>query len=311
MAEGRKIITVTQGGVLYRDEKSIVQWIDFQACNANWAKGYKKPLEEEARIVGWRHYYLPYVELATEPKIRFEFANIDQADHQLLVPMYRYGGWYTWLHVAELLSEDEIPSENAASSEDAISSEEYETTSEDEDSSEEYEITSEDEDSSQDEIPSEHQHTSKAAGVNPMKRAVNKMIAAFSDHEAQPAEDITLSKPLLIFVAGPYRSPDSIDRAANVNAVRKVVKQLMLKGHFVLDGHWLLHTFFGDDRIDNDEIMRQTLSWLERCDAIYVLDRSAGVEREIEKAQELGLQVFNSLDEIPLSDGSQREIKLA
>ncbi len=262
MAEGQKIITVTQGGILYRDEKSIVQWIDFKACNANWVKGYKKPLEEEARIVGWRHYYLPYVELATEPKIRLEFANIDEADHQLLVPMYRHGGWYTWLHVAEPLPEDEVSSQNEFPPEDEIPLED--------------EVSSENETTPEDEIP---------------------------------LEDMMLSKPLLIFVAGPYCNPDSVDRTANVNAVRKVVKQLMLKGHFVLDGHWLLHTFFGDDQIDNDEIMRQTLSWLERCDAIYVLDKSAGVEREIEKAQELNLQVFNSLDEVLQADGSDYETK--
>ena len=108
-----------------------------------------------------------------------------------------------------------------------------------------------------------------------------------------------MSRPLLIFVSGPYRNPDSIQRKANIGAVRRVCKQLMLKGHLVIDGHWLLETFENDDHITYDEIMRQTLGWLERCDGLYVLACSAGVEIEIEKAEALGLTVFTSLDDVP------------
>src|SRR6266542_3489282 len=77
-----------------------------------------------------------------------------------------------------------------------------------------------------------------------------------------------VAEPLLIFVAGPYTNPSAPERERNVSIVHEVTKQLMRKGHIVLECHSLEHAFSDDDELTHADFLRQTLSWLSRCDAI-------------------------------------------
>jgi Domain of unknown function (DUF4406) len=108
-----------------------------------------------------------------------------------------------------------------------------------------------------------------------------------------------MPEPLLIFVAGPYTNPSAPERERNVSVVHGVIKQLMRKGHIVLECHSLEHAFSGDDELMHADFLRQTLSWLSKCDAIYFVSSSPGADLELAKAEALGIRVFHSLDEVP------------
>lgn len=89
------IITVTQGGVLYRDRERIVRWIDFARCHQNW-QAYRADAPTDRRYVGWRNTgNVLDIEFFTEPRTRFVFISYVQRDTTLLKPMQWYD-WYTF-----------------------------------------------------------------------------------------------------------------------------------------------------------------------------------------------------------------------
>ncbi|MGB7338668.1 MAG: hypothetical protein WBC91_07245 [Phototrophicaceae bacterium] len=103
MARFDSIITVTQGGVLYKDIAEIIRWIDFKQCNRNW---YRQP---EQRPSPYTHQYdrccvarrsftnasLPYIEFFTDPILRLEFDNPEYL-WDLLKQMKLYGNWVAY-----------------------------------------------------------------------------------------------------------------------------------------------------------------------------------------------------------------------
>ena len=94
----RHLITVTPGGILYRDRADVVRWIDFKACNLSWLRTRATLSPEDERIVGWRNTgdvaWLD-VEFFTEPHTRFVFRSYADRDSLLLNPMWTHGGWLT------------------------------------------------------------------------------------------------------------------------------------------------------------------------------------------------------------------------
>ncbi len=94
---GKQIISVTPGGVLYRDELEVVHWVDFKECSRNWLKTRPNPTEGDRRRVGLRDTNGKSidVEFFTEPRIRFVFADQAERAELLIAPMRKYG-WYTW-----------------------------------------------------------------------------------------------------------------------------------------------------------------------------------------------------------------------
>ncbi len=106
------------------------------------------------------------------------------------------------------------------------------------------------------------------------------------------------TKPLLIFIAGPYNSPEASVREENVKCIQQIAKVLISKGHFVLECHSLEHALRGTE-LKHAEFLRQTLNWLKRCDAIFFAAPSPGANMELRKAEELGLPVFKNLEEVP------------
>lgn len=98
MARFHRIITITQGGILYSDIAEIVRWIDFLECLQN-RDYYLAPghADGSVRCVGWHSYYgaqLPYVEFFMVPLLRLEFAGADDL-YDLLRTMYENGDWIT------------------------------------------------------------------------------------------------------------------------------------------------------------------------------------------------------------------------
>jgi hypothetical protein len=95
----RHIITVTSGGILYRNSDDIISWIDFKNCNENWLATLKEPSQTEDDYCVGIHdteqaTWLD-VEFYSEPHTRFEFRSYAQRDTLLFHPMQTLGGWIT------------------------------------------------------------------------------------------------------------------------------------------------------------------------------------------------------------------------
>jgi hypothetical protein len=101
MARIHSIITVTLGGILYRDIAEIPRWIDFRLCNELYCTEYMSKLrlrigQHDTRCVGRHSFHLAplaYIEFFTDPITRLEFE-----DHQqlwdVLKQMNLHGGWF-------------------------------------------------------------------------------------------------------------------------------------------------------------------------------------------------------------------------
>jgi hypothetical protein len=116
--------------------------------------------------------------------------------------------------------------------------------------------------------------------------------------------------PLLILVAGPYRSgtgddPRLIDE--NVRAMNEAALALFRRGHLAVTGEALAlpliatagSTEIGDETFD--EIFHPIARMLlVRCDAVLRIGGdSAGADEMVAIARERGLQVFTSLADVP------------
>lgn len=100
MARFHSIITVTQGGILYRDIAEIVRWLDFRECQENYID--EQQLSEtlsnqlDSRCVGRCSCYLaplPYIEFFTTPILRLEFEDHKQL-LDLLEEIQVCGDWF-------------------------------------------------------------------------------------------------------------------------------------------------------------------------------------------------------------------------
>ena len=118
------------------------------------------------------------------------------------------------------------------------------------------------------------------------------------------------NKPLMILIAGPYRSgtnddPEKIQ--ANVHLMESFAVPIFRKGHIPVLGEWFalpLVSLSGSKQIGDEafnEIFHPIAErLLEKCDAVLrVGGTSSGVDLMVKTAQNLGLQIFYSMDEIP------------
>jgi hypothetical protein len=118
------------------------------------------------------------------------------------------------------------------------------------------------------------------------------------------------NKPLLILIAGPYRSgtnddPEKIQ--ANVHFMESFALPIFRKGHIPLLGEWFalpLVALAGSKKIGDvpfSEIFHPIAErLLEKCDAVLrVGGASQGADLMVEVARKQGLHIYFSLDEIP------------
>ncbi len=118
---------------------------------------------------------------------------------------------------------------------------------------------------------------------------------------------ISMTKPLLILIAGPYRSgtngdPDLI--AQNLARLEDASGPIFRLGHVPMIGEWvalpILRTLDEADAGDGDVMYETAHRLLQHCDAVLRLPgESAGADKDVEIAQQRGLPVYRSLDEIP------------
>ena len=115
---------------------------------------------------------------------------------------------------------------------------------------------------------------------------------------------------MMILIAGPYRSGSGDDpkrMAANVNDMESYALPIFRLGHVPVLGEWFAlplvklsgSTQIGDERFN--EIFHPIAErLLNKCDAVLrVGGASQGADLMVQTAEEKGLQIYYSLEEIP------------
>lgn len=115
-----------------------------------------------------------------------------------------------------------------------------------------------------------------------------------------------MNTPLLILIAGPYRSGTDGDPAriaANLERLEQASAPIFRLGHVPMIGEWValpvLRTLEAD-AADGDVMYATAHRLLQHCNAVLRLPgASAGADKDVEIARQRGLPVYFSVDEIP------------
>jgi hypothetical protein len=120
------------------------------------------------------------------------------------------------------------------------------------------------------------------------------------------------AKPMLILIAGPYRSGTGDDpekMAANLDRLEAVAVPLFRAGHIPVIGEWValpLGRQAGSKGVSDpvyDEFAYPVAErLLQHCDAVLRLPgASKGADQDVKLARERGLPVYFDLSEVPCS----------
>ena len=118
------------------------------------------------------------------------------------------------------------------------------------------------------------------------------------------------NKPLLILVAGPYRSGTNDDPQlieANVKAMTGAALELYKMGHMPVLGEWFALPLIEaagskkvGDQIFNDIFHPIAIKLIDHCDAVLRIGgASAGADEMVNVGRKKGKIVFYNKDEIP------------
>jgi len=118
---------------------------------------------------------------------------------------------------------------------------------------------------------------------------------------------IAMKTPLLILIAGPYRSGTDGDPALiarNLERLEEAAAPIHRLGHVPMIGEWVaLPILRGMDESDAEggDVMYETAHrLLQHCDAVLRLPgASAGADKDVEIARERGLPVYRTIEEVP------------
>ncbi|MDN3445429.1 DUF4406 domain-containing protein [Microbacterium sp. APC 3901] len=116
-----------------------------------------------------------------------------------------------------------------------------------------------------------------------------------------------MTTPLLILIAGPYRSGTGGDPALiarNLERLEEAAAPIHRLGHVPMIGEWvalpILRGMDEADAADGDVMYETAHRLLQHCDAVLRLPGdSAGADKDVEIALERGLPVYRSIEEIP------------
>jgi len=122
-----------------------------------------------------------------------------------------------------------------------------------------------------------------------------------------------MKKPLLILIAGPYRSGtnDVPERmTANLQALERYALPLYRAGHLPMIGEWvalpIIRTAGSEcvgDLVYQEYLYPVASRLLERCDAVLrIPGESKGADQDVAIARERGLPVFFELEQVPAID---------
>ena len=123
-----------------------------------------------------------------------------------------------------------------------------------------------------------------------------------------------MNKPMLILIAGPYRSgtndePEQL--AKNLEFLESAAWPIFEAGHIPMIGEWValpvmagINSVFGDDA--SLTVLTPTAErLLQHCDGVLRLPGdSTGADNDVRIANERGIPVFTSVDELPRHDAA-------
>ena len=97
---------------------------------------------------------------------------------------------------------------------------------------------------------------------------------------------------MYVYIAGPYTKPDPVANTRKAIAAGEAVATV---GHFPFIPHLSMFWHLNHPH-DYEFWMHQCFAWLEQCDTLIRLPGfSAGADREMAKAHELGIPIFVSV----------------
>ena len=115
-------------------------------------------------------------------------------------------------------------------------------------------------------------------------------------------------KPLLVLIAGPYRSGTNDDPAliaANLKMLESYALPIFRLGHIPLIGEWVALPIIREAggkqmAIDSQQFLYGGKRLLERCDAVLrVPGESTGADQDVRIARERGLPVYHRIEDLP------------
>ena len=121
---------------------------------------------------------------------------------------------------------------------------------------------------------------------------------------------VVTQKPMMILIAGPYRSgtgDDPARMAANLRKLEEASWPIFQKGHVPMIGEWAALPIWqaaGGQKVGDalyDQVLHPTAHrLLQRCDAVLRLPgESRGAENDVRIARERGIPVYFDISEIP------------
>lgn len=107
-----------------------------------------------------------------------------------------------------------------------------------------------------------------------------------------------------VYIAGPYSADTDVEREGNVERAMHAGLEVKKRGHSPFIPHL---THYVDEYCEDmsefnmgyEDYMEWDLAFLEVCDALLYLDPSPGADRELQKADEMGMPAYGSVTEIP------------
>ncbi|MFC8596808.1 DUF4406 domain-containing protein [Isoptericola sp. NPDC057191] len=118
-----------------------------------------------------------------------------------------------------------------------------------------------------------------------------------------------MTRPLLILIAGPYRSGTGGDPAAmeaNLRRLEKAAWPIFAAGHVPMIGEWValpvLHSAGAtiDDDLAADVLYPTAQRLLQHCDAVLRLPgESTGADQDVAIATSRGLPVYDDVADVP------------
>jgi|SRR5581483_6949963 len=124
------------------------------------------------------------------------------------------------------------------------------------------------------------------------------------------ADATRTTDPLIILVAGPYRSgtnDDPVLIARNLDRLEQAAFQVYEVGHIPLIGEWAALPIAKQagsveigDAIAESYLYPVAHRLLQRCDAVFRIEgASKGADQDVRVARERGLPVYSAIGEIP------------
>ena len=107
-----------------------------------------------------------------------------------------------------------------------------------------------------------------------------------------------------VYVAGNYSADNVIEVLCNIGKGRQACAELFMLG-FAPFCPWHDASYVTDnphlEQHDKSKFYNASMAWLECSDAVYVISgkgNGGGVDAEIDRAEELGIPVFESLPKL-------------